>query len=540
MNKKNPTPKFNEQDGNARPYCISLDWLSVSCRDQGYIFYDREEQPSGYKLVKLDHGSKCFAYLATIYDPEGQLIGELHAKPYNKAMDERCVIVKADNALLYQQDGVEQLFACITALALYYKGINRIDLACDQNEFYGGLLPMHLMEDYFSKDRKILKLGCNHGFNHFDLNYYATTSKNGLICWSKMPIPSEKKRQAVAQEIAARNEELAKVGLPLLDASQAKAIEPTQRESEMYQSVTWGTRGNGVQVQLYNKTKELQEQKLKHYIVDAWKAAGLDVSRNVYRVEIRIHGRGKGVLNLETGKEFEINLVDCLLQEQIEQFFFTYAERHFKFFRNRGLVKLRQNEPITLWHRRDPILKPKLSKTVRNPSRFTLVLLNAIKKEEAIMSAVIQSEQEREKRGEIVEVPQGDKNTLNALTKVANYLEDSFLLSEWSKGKDWEQKYRDGHLLKPISLEGHVSQAWKGSRYGAELYAKIRAKCGRIVAQSKAEREADIRKWEEERREKAYWENVMTAVRTTIYCDYVQTTEPIEEDDSNFIDWDNI
>lgn len=535
------TPKtFNEQDGNARPYCVSLDWLSVSCRDQGFIFYDREKQPSGYKLVKLNHGSKCFAYLAEIYDPEGQIIGELHAKPYNKAMDERCVIVKADNALLYQRDGIEQLFACTTALALYYKGINRIDLACDQNEFYGGLLPMHLMEKYFSKDREVLKLGCNHGINYFNLNYYSTTSKNGLICWSKMPIPSEKKRKAVVDEIAKQNEELAKVGLPLLDANQAKAIEPTERESEMYQSVTWGTRGNGVQVQLYNKTKELQEKKLKHYIVDAWKAAGLDVSRNVYRVEIRIHGRGKGVLNLETGKEFEINLIDCMLQEQIEQFFFAYAERHFKFFRNKGLVKLRQNDPITLWNRREPILKPKLSKTTRNPSRFTLVLLNAIKKEEIVMKAVVQSEQDRVNRGEIIDVPQGDVKTLKALSSVANYLEDAFLLKEWSKSKEWEERYRNGTLLKPIDLEGHVSQAWKGTRYGAELLSRIRAKCGRVLVQSKAEREKDLRKWEEQRHEKAYWESVMTAARTTIYCDYVQTSEPIEDEDSNFIDWDSM
>ena len=257
MQNQNKTIKFNEADKNARPYCVSLDWLSVSCRDQGFIFYDREEQASGYKLVKLEHGSKCFAYLANLYDPDGQLIGELHAMPYNKAMDRRAVIVKADNALLYQRDGVEQLFAAISSLALYYKGINRIDLACDQNEFYGGLLPVNLMKQYFDDSRPVLKLGCNHGISYFDLNYYGTASSNSLSAWSKMPIPDAKKRAAQQEAIHQQNEELAKVGLPLLDESPAHAVEPSERLCEQYQSVTWGTRGNGVQVQLYNKTKEL-------------------------------------------------------------------------------------------------------------------------------------------------------------------------------------------------------------------------------------------------------------------------------------------
>ena len=94
-------PKQAKPSGNFRPFCVSLDWLSVSCIDQGYIFYDREEQPSGYKLVAQNHGSTIYRSLFDIYDPSGVLVGELHAHPYNKSIDQRSVIVKADNALLY-------------------------------------------------------------------------------------------------------------------------------------------------------------------------------------------------------------------------------------------------------------------------------------------------------------------------------------------------------------------------------------------------------------------------------------------------------
>lgn len=554
MQQKDST--FNEADGNARPYCVSLDWLSVSCRDQGFLFLDREEQPSGYKLVKMDHGSKCFAYLADIYDPHGQHIGELQAIPYNKAMDSRSVIVKADNELLYQADGVEQFFACITALALYYRGINRLDLACDQNEFYGGLLPTNLIRRYL--DREYLKIGCNHLLLWMDLGYHGVVNSNGLTAWSKMPLVDEKARHAEEDAIREKNEELAKVGLPLLDPSPAHAIDVRERD-HVYTSVTWGTRGNGVQVQLYNKTKELQEKKLKHYIVDAWKNAGLDVSRDVYRVEIRIKGRGKGVVNQISGKEFEINLIDCFLQEQIEDFFFAFAERHFKFYKDDGHVKKRQNVEVELWHRRPPILKPKLTQTAKNPSRFTLVLANSVFKEEVAMSQLIKREEEM-LHAEMVRRKQanpsafdadkeyaaidlrmrGSKKVLSALTAVGDYFRDCYLLKNWLQNQDFEEKYRNNDVLMPLPPAERCSRAFKGSAYAMELYQRIRERCGRAIFSSEAERRRDERRILDAQEEKRYLDSVVNSFRTITYCEYVPKDEypfPPPSDDLK-VDWD--
>lgn len=370
-------------DKNIRPYCISLDWLSVSCRNQGFLFLDKEDQPSGYKLVSLGHGSKVFRRLFEVYSPEGDLIGELSAEPCNKAMDASCVIFKADNALLYQRDGVEQFFAAITALALYYKGINRLDISCDFNEFYGGMHPQKLVKMYeFSNPAKRwLKLGINEYWSYTNQRYYGVVAGDTFKAWSKMPLAKPEERERRAAQIKQSNSELEKAGLPAIDQREAHTLEAVP--GLMRGSLTWGKRGCSVQTQFYNKTKELQEQSLKHYIVDAWRAAGLDVSRDVYRVEFRIMGRGKGIINLQTGKQFEVNLIDVVLQEQIQELFFSYAEKYFKFFRPKGKVKLRQNEPITLWQKISPVLKPKLPRPVKNPTRFTLVIVNAIEKEKA-------------------------------------------------------------------------------------------------------------------------------------------------------------
>ena len=216
---------FNTSDKAARQYCISVDWLSVSCRDMGFVFWDQETQPSGYRLVRMGHGSKIFAELYDVYDPDGVHVAELHAKPYNKGMDEHSIILKADNALLYQSDGIEQFFACVNALALYYKGINRLDICCDQNEFYNGYQPTSLINQYLDTSCPIIKLGINHGFTHFDKGIYGTATGNGLTLWSKMPLVRKEQREKRAAEIATKNEELKKAGLPLIDTTEAHAIE---------------------------------------------------------------------------------------------------------------------------------------------------------------------------------------------------------------------------------------------------------------------------------------------------------------------------
>lgn len=537
-------PKQSKPSGNFRPFCVSLDWLSVSCIDQGYIFYDREEQPSGYKLVAQNHGSTIYRSLFDIYDPSGVLVGELHAHPYNKSIDQRSVIVKADNALLYQRDGVEQLFACVTSLALYYRGINRIDLACDQNEFYGGRTPLNLIRDYFDEDKRpIIKLGANSGIDFFDFGIYATEKKGGgFTAWSKMPLPTEKQRTKQAQIIAERNRELAKVGLPLLDAEPAHAIDPADVAKPSRTSVTWGTRGNGVQVQLYNKTKELQEVKLKHHIVDAWKAAGLDISKDVWRVEIRIHGRGKGLLNPVTGKEFQINLIDCLLQEQIEELFFAYAERHFKFFRNTGHVKVRQNAPIMLWERAEPVLKPKQTKTKRNPTRFTLVIANAVQKERVYMASVM----EREQAAGHVRTDYATTSTLEALDKVSEYFREAYLLQEWEEQQHLEEKFENGDILKRMPPEKRVYNSWKHSAIYEELLGKI----NKLVRPHRQRENTSLSlPWPIQQKMDntpppdllAMAAAVEQSFRTITYCEYVPKVELEEEDTKEEpipIDWD--
>lgn len=507
-------PYFNADDKNTRPYVVSLDWLSVSCHTTD-MFMEVEDQPSGYKLVRMDHGSTIFEKLADVFDPDGVHIGELSWKPYSNALDGRLAIMKADNALLYSQGGFEQFWAAVGLLQLRYIGIHRVDLACDQNEFYGGLLPASLISHYFKAEW--LKLGTNEGFSHFDMRYYGCRSGEGLKAWSKIPLSSDRARKDRLSALQERNKELRNLGLPLLDESEAHVIDTITPEP--HNSVTWGTRNSDVQVQLYNKTKELSEVKMKRWIVDAWKQGGIDVSRDVFRVEIRIHGRGKGLKNPETGELFNLNLVDLVLQEQIEELFFAFAEKYFAFFRDEGKVKKRQNSRVKLWNRRPPVLKPKLSPKAKNPTRFTLQLLNAIERE----------------RSSIKDVPELE-TTYRAISKVSEYFQTAYDLKRWVEDQSLSEKMQRGECLMPKNLGGRLNTSWLYGDIAQRVMAKVNA-------------------WNERARKTAiYWDHLFDNRRT--YGDYMRAlshnlehltfTEALPDvvtninEDPNYIDWDNI
>jgi len=538
---------FNTSDKAARQYCISIDWLSVSCRDMGFVFWNKETQPSGYRLVRMGHGSKVFAELYDVYDTDGVHVAELHAKPYNKGMDKHTIILKADNALLYLSNGIEQFFSCVNALALYYKGINRLDICCDQNEFYNGYLPTSLINQYLDTSNPILKLGINHGFTHFDKGIYSTATGNGLTLWSKIPLVKKEQREKRTAEIAARNEELKKAGLPLLDTTEAHALE-TPPES-LTDSITWGNRGCAVQAQIYNKTRELQEKVLKHYIVDAWKAAGLDVSRDIYRVELRIMGKGKGLINPETGKQFELHLIDLLSQKAIEELFFAYAEKYFKFYRNDGHIKIRQCQPIKLWHRRPPILKPKQRKNVKNPTRFTLLMANSLNKEVLALK-----QQAAREKAAFSKTPDGEyvyrqtEKLAHKIGAVVDYFKDAYNIGSWLEYHQLEEKIEQDSFMRPLDPKVRTTTAWTLTNIAQELLEKINLRAIKVKeAQSRIGYDwklyaADIANIPPES-VFAYQRAVVQSLDTLTYVEYAHDTNPAppqEDTEPIPINWDNL
>jgi hypothetical protein len=128
---------------------------------------------------------------------------------------------------------------------------------------------------------------------------------------------------------------------------------------------------------MYNKTKEMEDQEMKHYIVDYWKICGLDIERPVWRTEIRICAGGKTIKEFERDEIFSFSISDIVTQETLEQMFHTYAAKYFRFVKRDHHVKAQQMIPLKLLSSiSTPKMRPKRATKDKNSSRMHKIIIN--------------------------------------------------------------------------------------------------------------------------------------------------------------------
>lgn len=374
---KKSKPKFeplDPNDGACRPYALNMDWLQLLCwRDAHFVANGTNSW--GYTTVKLDHGSKYWAEIYDCFDPEGTLIGQLACAPHKKEVSPNSCMFKVDNSILYEESPMDVVFSALQGLMLTYKGVARIDIAYDCNELYNGLAVPSLIWRYLQRD--YIKCGQNKVYMYLDMAYHADDSTGQLTLWNKNPRPS---KGEVEKQKRTREE--------MVEACRAAGIEPTEDEP-LHQfeavpefrvgSVTWGLRSQAVQVQIYDKSRELREVKMKQHILHAWKEAGLDITKPVYRIEIRITNRGKQLKNLETGRYFTLSVNELLMQEQLEQLFYDYAEKYLKFYHREEGQRIQrcQRLPILSLHNRI-VNRPKPCTLSKDYTRSATIALHEL------------------------------------------------------------------------------------------------------------------------------------------------------------------
>lgn len=305
---------MNTEDKNFRPYLISIDWLQLHLRiPEGFD----PNQPSllGYSLLKLYRKSQEFNAWYEVYEPDGVLIGTLTMEPTSPIINKRCAIFKADNTILYEANLIERIFNFIGNYGLQYRGITRIDICYDCNDLYGGLKHQTLIHKYWVDE--YLKIGNNKVAVYANKGYNLSIDKRGF--------------RKITDNIPNSGRKIGNI--PKI----------------MYESVRWGSRASDICVSLYNKSLELKQVKMKHHIVNAWKAAGLNPDQDVYRIEICIRNCGKQLKNLKNGKRFELQISDFATQEMIEQMFADYSHKYFRLFHNKGIKKIQQMKEVRMF-----------------------------------------------------------------------------------------------------------------------------------------------------------------------------------------------
>lgn len=337
------------------PYLISCDWLQIFCHlYQGFDFDTVISK--NYIFKKVPHGTKVWKNLYEVYErPEisstnkKRLFLLVACNPYSSALNPRSSVIKVDNPYLYEYDYLQRLFRFIVEIKAEYKGITRIDIAYDCNKYYNGLKPDTLYWNYVYN--KILKVG--------NTKKYSANLDQGYT------LKKRTKKQKTGQEktVYTHNGDF---------------------KRHTFQSVRWGNRGSGVVTTLYNKSLELKEVKDKPWIRNCWKEMGIidDEKTPVWRLEISLQNRGKGLKNDKTGEYFDLGISEIATQAQLENLFLAFANKYAEFAKREIINKSERITPIRIFcNELDQFhLKPRQNRYNESPTQTCKVVRNNIDK----------------------------------------------------------------------------------------------------------------------------------------------------------------
>ena len=361
---------------NRTPNAISVDWLQLHLHKKS--IFDPQLEVEGYNFLDIGYGSKVFKKLYKVIEPGGEILGTLAFEPYSSAINPATTIFKLENRVLYQSDYIARTFQFIAACDFTYKGITRIDLAYDCNQYANGLLPDNLIHRYM--DNRYLKIGLNNYAVHGNATYKINP---------KNPVhPSQ-------DDIQPHN----------------------------YSGILWGSRKSDIQVNIYNKSKELQDKESKPYITDYWKLCGLDLDKPVWRTEIRIQAGGKNLKELRSDRLFTLSIDDLVTQETIEQMFHAYANKYCRFVVRDHHAKAQQMNELKLFSTdNEIIMRPKRATKTKNATRMHKIMINNLDKQ-------------------IYENAVEDNLIIHNLAYIRDYYLNAYGLEKWHK----EQEERIRH-----------------------------------------------------------------------------------------------
>lgn len=267
-------------------YVLSIDWLSVFCI---YADMDGDEwtpvETDEFSYKKEDFGTRCFSrfHRARIKNAEGgwDEFAEIQSVPYSSILPPYAIIVRFVNRVLYMPDFWDVATHFLTLNQIEIRGISRIDLCADFNQF-ATMDPKALIEGFAAK--KLRHIGRGVGALNFD--HGVDRGDYGV----------------------------------------------------RYTGLTFGTHSSDAHVYLYNKSFELMTQGDKPWIRERWRRVGLDVSR-VWRLEVSIKSSGLKFKDRKTKETIEIGAPMISDYASLDKVYHTYIKKLFSFIKNRDGIK---------------------------------------------------------------------------------------------------------------------------------------------------------------------------------------------------------
>lgn len=259
---------------------LSIDWLQLHC--SGVATF-----PADWQVERALYSTRQFKHIDTIYF-SGLPFCELVHTPLSSILDDNMMLLKVNNARLYEPCMFDTLNHVIKTLKLNVKGVSRLDIACDLNKFHNNLAPENLIKKFFTQSYR--KLG-----------------------QTKFKAQGDQKRTV------------------------------------NFDYLRFGTNNSDVSVYLYNKSKEMREVKHKHYIYDKWSANGLLNDGDVWRLEFSIKGDRIKLYDESTAEIIGLSLGNLQSENLVQNMYLALVSKYFSFCHNTGNKNVSREKKIVLF-----------------------------------------------------------------------------------------------------------------------------------------------------------------------------------------------
>lgn len=206
---------------------VNLDWLEVYCIEDG-IKDANYYKNLGWQVNEREYGTPLMKQMFTLLNEHRKPFLEIRRDPYSLKenggiFEKGSCHIRLSNRTLYTYNPIQQLQDFLIKYNYQFKGITRIDIACDQLVFDNGMNPEKLIADYMAGS--ILKN------RNSRINVHGTEKADG----------------------------------------------------RSWNSIKWGAASSPLSTKIYDKTLELKEASDKLYIKDMWVREGLcDLQKVVY------------------------------------------------------------------------------------------------------------------------------------------------------------------------------------------------------------------------------------------------------------------
>lgn len=265
---------------------LNIDWLTINYLVEHSPLNDGLEIHIGnLKFIPQNYSTRQFRYVYLVYNIyEQDEIATIVCNPLSKILDCRLHQVKLSNWVLYQENRQNYLKWIKEAINGKFLSISRLDLCTDIVGF-----------DFYGFIKK----------------YHDNQIR-------------EKKAKDVTEHYKKYNCE------------------------SIYTGISWGSKLSDWTAKIYDKIREIQEQSGKLYILDYFKANGIDVEKNkVWRYEFSITNlRDKYITKEEEITVNDENLFDFNVQKTILRY---YLKLH-AFAENTGKVRFIDEKPYKILH----------------------------------------------------------------------------------------------------------------------------------------------------------------------------------------------